>query len=329
MRLIHGNVHFIILFYAIAILIMFSACGDDERKEASKSDGDEDGQSETELEEDDDAWQAAMPADCIRDKECTQVMVTAHRGYHTYLPENSLAAIRATAEVGAEFAEVDVRHTADEVLVLMHDGDVLRTTDGIGDVSDLSWEEIQALTLKRSDPAEPESLKAPLFSEALQMARELGIMLYIDQKTDRWDLVLAEIQSGEYYDEALVRDGFGNVQQMVEQDSRLLIMPPLSTVYEFEAMLEALPGLLIVEVSMVAANPELCASIIEAGVKVQQDVMAGGDTLGAIGDYSGWKNYIDAGVFLPQTDRPNLLVPAVLEYNRTGVFPDEGPGEGF
>ena len=38
--------------------------------------------------------------------------------------------------------------TADGILVLMHDGDVDRTTDGRGDVSSLTWTQVQALTLK-------------------------------------------------------------------------------------------------------------------------------------------------------------------------------------
>ncbi len=74
------------------------------------------------------------PSECLADPDCDRVMVTAHRGFHDPYPENSLAAVRATAEVGAEFAEVDVAHTIDEVLILMHDGTVDRTTDGTGPV---------------------------------------------------------------------------------------------------------------------------------------------------------------------------------------------------
>ena len=53
------------------------------------------------------------PAECLADPLCTQPLVAAHRGYHVALPENSLAALRAAAELGADLVEVDVRHTAD------------------------------------------------------------------------------------------------------------------------------------------------------------------------------------------------------------------------
>ena len=68
--------------------------------------------------------------ECLVDVQCERVMVAAHRGMHITWPENSLAAIRAAAEAGIALAEVDVRHTADDVLVLMHDDTVDRTTTG-------------------------------------------------------------------------------------------------------------------------------------------------------------------------------------------------------
>lgn len=47
--------------------------------------------------------------------------VMAHRGASLTHPENSLAAFRAAIEVGADAVELDVRRTADEVLVVFHD----------------------------------------------------------------------------------------------------------------------------------------------------------------------------------------------------------------
>jgi glycerophosphoryl diester phosphodiesterase len=266
------------------------------------------------------------PADCLRDPGCSQIMVAAHRGDHGEYPENSLAGLRSAASLGCAFVEVDVQHTADEVLVLMHDGEVDRTTDGRGRVTELTWEQIQALTLKMSNPEDPESVRIPRFSEALYLAQELEVMLYVDQKTNRGDLVLAEIQAGNYYDQALVRDEVEKLLPMVGQDERLLVMPPLASSITFDQILEQIPGVLIVEISNPTAWPELTTYIRERGVKVQQDVMAGGDLLALTGNYTGWKSFIEAGVNLPQTDLPELLVDAIRKYLETGIFPEEGPG---
>ncbi|RJO63254.1 MAG: hypothetical protein C4523_21045 [Myxococcales bacterium] len=254
-------------------------------------------------------------------------MVTSHRGYTRQHPENSLAAFRAAADVGADFVEIDVRHTADDALVLMHDGSVDRTTDGAGDVSALTLAEIRELTLDSGESGNPESERVPTFAETLALAEELGVMLYIDQKTDRWDLVLAEIQGGAYYDQSMVRDSLETVAAMSDLDPDLFVMPFVEDEAGFDAALVRLPNLRIVEVSAVGPRPELCAIIAEAGLKIQQDVLGPADIQASLGNYKAWKGYIDAGVWLPSTDLPQLLAPAVEQYNATGVFPESGPGD--
>ena len=263
---------------------------------------------------------------CLLAPDCERIMVAAHRGFHVLLPENSLAALRAAAELGADFVEVDVRHTQDDVLVLMHDGDVDRTTDGSGAVSGLTWEQIRALRLKRGEPTDAEASRVPLFVEALSLARELGVMLYVDQKTNRTDLVLAAIAEDDDHDVALVRDDFLVVAAQAAEDPALLVLPAIDAWETFLLARELIPDVRIVELTQGSADAELTARIRGAGVKVQQDVMGGGDVIAYLGDYTGWKAFVEAGVSLPQTDLPHLLVPAVQEYERTGEFPDSGPG---
>ena len=49
------------------------------------------------------------------------VMICAHRGFTRNAPENSLQAVLDAIEAGFEVVEIDVRHTKDGGLVLMHD----------------------------------------------------------------------------------------------------------------------------------------------------------------------------------------------------------------
>lgn len=55
--------------------------------------------------------------------------VIAHRGASNIAPENTLRAIRTAVRAGSDVVEVDVRLTADDVPVLMHDTSLARTTD--------------------------------------------------------------------------------------------------------------------------------------------------------------------------------------------------------
>lgn len=70
-------------------------------------------------------------------------VVVAHRGASSSHAENTLEAFDGAVKVGADVVELDVRLTADEVPVVMHDPDLSRTTDGTGWVHERTLEEIR------------------------------------------------------------------------------------------------------------------------------------------------------------------------------------------
>lgn len=72
-------------------------------------------------------------------------IVIAHRGASARAPENTMPAFTAALAAGAAWIETDVQPTADGALVLLHDDDVDRTTDGNGPVRSLPWREVAAL----------------------------------------------------------------------------------------------------------------------------------------------------------------------------------------
>jgi len=69
----------------------------------------------------------------------------AHRGASAYAPENTLAAFRLAAEMGADGLELDAKLSRDGAIVVMHDATVDQTTDGSGRVSDLTLAELKRL----------------------------------------------------------------------------------------------------------------------------------------------------------------------------------------
>ena len=99
--------------------------------------------------------------------------VIGHRGGAALAPENTLAAIRAGLDAGADGVEIDVRLTRDGVAVLLHDPDVARTTPGTGRVGDLSSEEVR-------------SLGVPTLEEALA-AVPVDRLLIVEVKGTPWD----------------------------------------------------------------------------------------------------------------------------------------------
>ncbi len=69
----------------------------------------------------------------------------AHRGGVIDFPENTLYAYYEAAKAGADVLEMDVYQTADNELVIIHDLGVDRTTNGSGNIVDLTLAELRAL----------------------------------------------------------------------------------------------------------------------------------------------------------------------------------------
>ncbi|MCX7721794.1 MAG: glycerophosphodiester phosphodiesterase family protein [Verrucomicrobiae bacterium] len=94
------------------------------------------------------------------------VLVIGHRGNSLHAPENTIAALRACSNK-AEMVEFDVRVSKDGHLVLMHDWNVDRTTDGNGAVSNLTLVEIKALDAGSWFSTNFVGEKVPTLEEAL------------------------------------------------------------------------------------------------------------------------------------------------------------------
>jgi glycerophosphoryl diester phosphodiesterase len=73
------------------------------------------------------------------------VKVIGHRGVCGLEPENTLRSFRRAIELGVDYVECDVYLSADEQLVLLHDGTVDRTTNGSGPVEEMTFEAIRQL----------------------------------------------------------------------------------------------------------------------------------------------------------------------------------------
>ena len=77
-----------------------------------------------------------------------QPRLIAHRAFAGAHPENTVEAVRAAVDEGADAIEIDVRPSADDGIVVFHDealddtGDSRGITDGEGRVADLTREEL-------------------------------------------------------------------------------------------------------------------------------------------------------------------------------------------
>ncbi len=109
--------------------------------------------------------------------------VIGHRGAAGHAPENTLASIRAAAQLGCTWVELDVRPTADGRPVLMHDADLDRTTGRPGVVESTPFGVVvhrEALRTGPSREAQPERI--PSLEAALQLIGILGLGVNLELK---------------------------------------------------------------------------------------------------------------------------------------------------
>ena len=69
----------------------------------------------------------------------------AHRGAGKLAPENTLAAFKLGASHGYRMFECDVKLSADDVIFLLHDATLERTSNGHGDAGSRTWQALSRL----------------------------------------------------------------------------------------------------------------------------------------------------------------------------------------
>ena len=102
-----------------------------------------------------------------------RVWVVAHRGAKNEAPENTIPAYARAVELGADYIEVDVRGAAGGALVLMHDHDVARTTNGTGAVASMTLAQILGLDAGIKSSPRFAGTRVPTFAEALAQFAQL------------------------------------------------------------------------------------------------------------------------------------------------------------
>ncbi len=223
-----------------------------------------------------------------------RIRVIAHRGAHKNAPENTLKSFQHAIDLGCDYVEVDVRRSRDGVLVLMHDRTVDRTTDGTGNVKDLTYVKIQQLTVGDSE-------KVPTFEEALRFCRG-KIKVYVDHKEAPVLEVVKVVARQNMIEEVIVYSSYDDLRQFKKLNPKIWIMPPNPGSVEKirsirrDLMAETFDG------NVRDWTPELAKAARDAGAEIWVD------NLGENDQPSGFQKSLDLGVHAIQSDHPAQLI---------------------
>ncbi len=112
-------------------------------------------------------------------------LIIGHRGAMGLAPENTLVAVQRAIDLGVDGVELDVRRTADGFLVVFHDEDVDRTTNGSGMLHQLSLKEVKALDAGSSFDARFAGERVPTLREVFDLLQACDVMVHLELK-DAW-----------------------------------------------------------------------------------------------------------------------------------------------
>jgi glycerophosphoryl diester phosphodiesterase len=140
-------------------------------------------------------------------------MVLAHQGASGHAPSNTLEAFRLAVEMGADAIETDVHMTRDGHVVLSHDPDVDRLTNGTGLIKNKTMAELREIDFGyrfttdggKTYPYRGRKVTIPTLSEVLEEFPTMRVNCDIKQKSPALEAALCEvIRKHDAHDRVLV-----------------------------------------------------------------------------------------------------------------------------
>lgn len=107
-----------------------------------------------------------------------QTQIWAHRGSSHQFIENSIPAFQQAIDAGADGVELDVQRTNDGKLVVYHDEKLKRLTGSDHFLWELTWAELQELSLSTTDE------KIPSLEEVLLLFKETDLTVNLELKNN-------------------------------------------------------------------------------------------------------------------------------------------------
>lgn len=107
--------------------------------------------------------------------------ILAHRGAFGYAPQNTMAAYKKAIEMNSDGIELDIRLSKDGKIVICHNSTIDETSNGSGEISEMTYEEILKYDFSKEFP-EYSPQHAPLLSEVLELFKPTNMLINIEVK---------------------------------------------------------------------------------------------------------------------------------------------------
>ena len=128
-------------------------------------------------------------------------LVIAHQGGDGIWPGDTLYAFEKAVEIGADVLEMDAHITRDGAIVLMHDEEVDRTTDGAGLIENMTLDELKQLDAayqwsndgSKTFPYRGQDIQVPTLEELFQRFPQMRYVIEIKLTQNPIDQPLCDL----------------------------------------------------------------------------------------------------------------------------------------
>ncbi len=121
-----------------------------------------------------------------KEKRKMEQHIVAHRGASAYAPENTLEAFALAAEMGAWGVELDAHLTKDGQIVVAHDENLERVSDGTGFIRDCTLKELKELRFNKTHP-EYTDARIPTLEEVFALLGPKGLHINVELKNSLFE----------------------------------------------------------------------------------------------------------------------------------------------
>lgn len=133
-----------------------------------------------------------------------KIFICGHRGFPAKYPQNTLPSFAGAIEVGCDRIEYDLHWTADRRLVVCHNATVDATSNGTGNIADMTFAEIRKLDFGSWKDERFANTPIPEFRELLELtnARNPQLFHLVELKVDSVEYTEAVLKELEKFNMA-------------------------------------------------------------------------------------------------------------------------------
>jgi glycerophosphoryl diester phosphodiesterase len=252
-----------------------------------------------------------------------RLLIMGHRGARYVVPENTQAAYELAMEVGVDCIELDVHLSKDDALIVMHDATLDRTTDGVGEIRDWTLAELRALNAAATYEGERDYgvQRIPTLQDVYDLVQgriQINIEIKTDSRGKRYpgmeEKLIEVIERNQAADYTIISSfDFPTLECARSLAPALGIYGIVSKEYfqkiDVDDPARVVEGFIRQGFHWVAVNKafltkELAHDLTSAGITVHTWV---------INDVAEMWSFVDMGIDVITTDRPDLLVAAYRE----------------